>query len=470
MRRILGNAVSILTSDVVNRGTTFLLYALVARHMGAFEFGQFSLALTLFYTFQVVAVAGLKTLIVREVARDRAKTDAYLINGSAVVVASCLLSIASLLLFVRLMGYARETASLILLLSLGLLPFALSAVCEAVFQAWEKMRLIAWGNAPASLAKAGLAFLALSRGCGLYQLIVLILLTHAAIACVEWRLMLRHITRPRANLDLGFSLGMIRSTATFLGIDATIALWSSLQILLLARLASETEVGIYSAAAQLLVPVGLIFQSVERTLFPVMCRRFAPGCRDLKQVSEYALAFLLALALPISVGVFALADPALLLLYGKKEFLAAGPVLRILAWGIALKALTHVLGQALLAGRRERVTLRIVAVNALVSLGLGLLLIGRFGPVGAALAALLAGAVDAIQHYAPASRLLAGISLGRLAWRPAVACLCMAGVLAAVKDWGVFLSITAAAAVYAGALFILVVRAAGGHWEVQSAK
>jgi O-antigen/teichoic acid export membrane protein len=256
---------------------------------------------------------------------------------------------------------------------------------------------------------------------------------------------------------------MVRSTVTFLGIDATIALWSSLQVLLLSRMASETEVGLYSAAAQVLVPVGLLFLSAERTLFPVMCRRFDPSFRGLKQVSERAIALLLALALPISVGLFALADPALLLLYGKKEFLAAAPALRILVWGIALKSLTHVLGQVLLAGRRERVTLRIVAVNALVSLGLGLLLVGRFGPVGAALATLLAGVADAIQHYVPVSRLLAGISLGRLAWRPGVACLCMAGVLAAARDWGVFLSAAAAASAYAGALLVLVVRAGGGQ-------
>ena len=69
-----GNAVSILTSDVMNRATSFVLYALVARRLGAHEFGQLTLAFTLFYTFQVFAVGGLKTLIVRQVAKDRAQT------------------------------------------------------------------------------------------------------------------------------------------------------------------------------------------------------------------------------------------------------------------------------------------------------------------------------------------------------------------------------------------------------------
>src|SRR5438552_17047754 len=93
LRRSLGNAASILASDVVNRGTSFVLYALVARYLGAFAFGQLSLALTLFYTFQVLAAAGLRTLVVREVARDKEKTNFYLINGSMTVVGTCVLSI-----------------------------------------------------------------------------------------------------------------------------------------------------------------------------------------------------------------------------------------------------------------------------------------------------------------------------------------------------------------------------------------
>ena len=59
-RRAVGNALSVLTSAAVTRATTFVLYALVARSLGTFEFGQMSLALTFFFLFQVLAVAGLR--------------------------------------------------------------------------------------------------------------------------------------------------------------------------------------------------------------------------------------------------------------------------------------------------------------------------------------------------------------------------------------------------------------------------
>ncbi|MCU1316110.1 MAG: polysaccharide biosynthesis protein, partial [Candidatus Acidoferrum typicum] len=109
LRKTAGNALSILTSDVMNRMTSFVLYAFVARRLGAHEFGQLTLAFTLFYTFQVFAVGGLKTLIVRQVAKDRAQTRLYFTNGCMIVAFSSLASIAALWSFVHLMHYPPAT-------------------------------------------------------------------------------------------------------------------------------------------------------------------------------------------------------------------------------------------------------------------------------------------------------------------------------------------------------------------------
>src|SRR6266705_473059 len=96
LRNIGGNALSILTSDVMNRATSFVLYAMVARHLGTFEFGQLSLAFSLFYVFQVSAVAGLKILIVRDVAKDQSQTrlSFKLANGCATSLVSMCLRIS----------------------------------------------------------------------------------------------------------------------------------------------------------------------------------------------------------------------------------------------------------------------------------------------------------------------------------------------------------------------------------------
>ena len=93
--RIAGNTMSVLTSDVLNRATTFLVYALVSRHLDARAFGQLSVALVLFYMFQVFAVLGLPVLITREVAKNRQGTPAYFCNGALLALGGWLVSIAA---------------------------------------------------------------------------------------------------------------------------------------------------------------------------------------------------------------------------------------------------------------------------------------------------------------------------------------------------------------------------------------
>src|SRR5437899_12274886 len=116
-RKTGGNALSILTSDAMNRATSFVLYALVARRLGAHEFGQLSLALTLFYIFQVLALAGLKTLTIRQVPIDRTQTRRYFTTGCAIEALSSFCFLTLLLGFSRLMDYPADTT--LVLLRLG---------------------------------------------------------------------------------------------------------------------------------------------------------------------------------------------------------------------------------------------------------------------------------------------------------------------------------------------------------------
>jgi O-antigen/teichoic acid export membrane protein len=441
---------------------------LVARQLGAFAFGQMSLALTLFYTFQMVAIAGTKTLITREVARDRRQTGQYLVNGSVIVGVFSLLAMLLLLAFVWLMSYAASTAGIILLLSLALLPYALSALYEAIFQAWERMRYIAYANAPVNLAKVCLVLLLLSQGYGLYHLVVLLVASHVAVMGIELWLLRRFMTVPRARLHLQFALTLIRATGPFLGIDVLVAIWSALNVVLLSKLAGETEVGLYNAANQLLVPVMLVYQSIMLSLFPMMCRRFDIGLNRVKHAAEYMIELLLAMALPTTVGLFFLADSALVLLYGREDFLLASGALRIMVWSLLLVALTHVLGQVLLASLREKVTLRIIVIDVLVNLVVGLMLISQLGLLGAAITVLLTRVIDFFQHYVPVSRLLTNIALGELASKPVVASVCMCVFLVFLRGQSMLLTVVSAGAVYAGVLLALALWSTGSVRQLKA--
>jgi len=466
LRRIVANAASMLASDVINRATTFALYALVARSLGAYEFGQLSLALTLFYTFQILAVAGLKTLVTREVAKHRERTDEMLVNGSFVVLVTAFASMAVLGAFVWLIGYDASTAKVVLLLAAGLIPYALSAICEAVFQGWERMRLIAIANVPVNLLKITLSFALLRLGLGLNWVILLLVGSYVAIVAIEWVIVLTQFTVPKFQLRWGVSYWLARSTVTFLGIDGIIAITGSLNVIILSKFRSETQVGLYNAGTQLMVPVSLIYGSIVVSVFPLMCRRYEPTLQGIKRIGERVIELILSVALPTTVGLFLLSGTAISILYGS-GLSGATLSMQIMVWGLILSAMTSILGQVLVASLRERVTLHIVTIDLIVSVVAGIVLIWQFGYAGAAVTALLTRAVDLFLHYRPVANLFTPRVMLETVWKPAIATGVMVVVYFELSGHGELIAATGCAIAYLLAFSGLMLIADGGPRNVK---
>jgi O-antigen/teichoic acid export membrane protein len=236
----------------------------------------------------------------------------------------------------------------------------------------------------------------------------------------------------------------------------------SLNVILLSKLATEKEVGLFNAATQLMVPLLLVTQSIAQSIFPVMCRKVEPGFRSLKLIAEQAMELLLVLALPTVAGIFFLGQWGLSVLYKNPAFIQAVPALRIISWTLILQVFTSVLGQVLVATHREKITLRIAVVCMLLNFAVGWPLISRFGLRGAGVAMLVTSFAGCIQHYIPVARLLSGISLAKIAWKPILAAPCMALFLALPMSRVSLLTGFSATLVYTAVLFALAVWASGG--------
>jgi O-antigen/teichoic acid export membrane protein len=457
--RLFRNAASILASDVVNRGSTFLLYILVGRYLGQRAFGQLSLALALFYVFQVVAGAGLKVYVTRQVAKDEAKTDECLVLGSVVAAVFGLASILATLVFVEVMAYPVDTVRVILLLNAALLPFALSAVCEGVFQGREQMHYIVQATFPANLLKVGVVFALLTTGHGLEAAVAVVLGAYVVVLLIEWSLLLRHVTTPRLEFSLGRSIVMGREASTFLGVDALVAVMASINLVLLSKLQDERAVATYSAAAQLIVPAALVYQNAVLSIFPVMSRSVETALPDVRRMAERVGKLLLVIGWFVVVVLVMFAAPILSLVYGP-GFRAAAEPLRIMAWSLLLIGLTATFGQMLYALGRERLNLRLVAINTVVTVIVSLVAVAQWGVIGAALAFLTTRLLDFALHYVAISKFIPRFDLTVTFLAPALPAVCMALVLATMAPDSRMIALLSGAAAYA-VVFLLANRSAG---------
>jgi O-antigen/teichoic acid export membrane protein len=420
-RRIFGNAVSILTSDASNRLSTFIAYALIARYLGVLDFGQMALGFTFFRSFQLLSAAGLESLIVREVSKDHKKTPLFLVNASFVVLFASVLSIMFLRLITWILGYSPGTTSIIMILSLGLIPFSLSIVYDALFKAREKMHYVGFSNLFVNMVKIILLFLFLLKGANLYHVIILFLSTYFLAMVIKLFYLLRQINRVKERFNFKFCLTIAKSSTTFMGINGVNAAMNSFIVILLSKLTSEVEVGLYTAARQLMAPVELIFESIIVSVYPVICRSFQYGINKLKLISERVLEVQVSIVLPATIVLYFLADTLLVMLYGKKDFSQSAVVLQIIVWGLILKGIAKVFGVVLIASMKEQKTLRILIVDFLAMVIFGFIFISQYGLIGSAITLLLVGIVDFVQHYIPVLKMFSRLPLVRLTWIQIVA-------------------------------------------------
>jgi O-antigen/teichoic acid export membrane protein len=461
--RFARNVSSLLTSDVVNRATSFVVYAAVGRSLGAMSFGQLLLAVSLFQLFARFSTLGLRDLVTREVAKDTGQTGRYLGNAGLLILGGSILASGAILILVALLGYASETVRVILFLFLGLLPFGITRVTEAVFIAWEQAKYIAWVNIPINLIQTTVALWLVLSGHNVGLVAVSMAAAYLAMAVLQWGLAVR-MARPESYLlSLSFCRELLGSTVPFFGMQATIAITASINIVLLSKFVGEVGVGVYSAATQLLVPLVLVTETVASVLFPSMVRQARRGVGHLKRITHQAAEFTIAFILPAVALLVILGGSLLTAIYGSDpEFDESRRVLQILSFKQIELGITAIFARTLLTLGAEKRLLRILAVRTVVQLVAAFLLIWRYGVIGAAVAALIVGFVNVVMHYTSTARLLSGFGLLAALWRPAVGAAAMTVFLAVTSNLHDLIRLAGSGVIYLGVLGGLIAMSPGG--------
>lgn len=163
-------------------------------------------------------------------------------------------------------------------------------------------------------------------------------------------------------------------------------------VILLGYLGPLDGVGKYSAAYRVVTWLQVFPNAAFTAIFPALARHEAsrngspiPGDRRLAvQSAEWSL----ALTLPVALAVFVLAEDLVRVLFGA-TFAGAVPALRCLVWSLPIVSYRAVFRQLLLAGGQELSNLALASGTAALNIGLNLVLIPRFGLLGAAAATIV---------------------------------------------------------------------------------
>jgi O-antigen/teichoic acid export membrane protein len=149
---------------------------------------------------------------------------------------------------------------------------------------------------------------------------------------------------------------------------------------------SDAEVGLYNAALRMWA-LGIILPTVAaRVLLPEFSTLVGAGrTARLREVYPTVCRAIAVVSVPVAFGGAAVADELAHLFFGRDFGAAAVPAAILLA-GSVITAFTAPVSTAMVAGPRPRYVIEVGAVILLVNLALDIVLILRFGTVGAAVA------------------------------------------------------------------------------------
>ena len=389
LREIVANMGWLLALRVVR--TLFALFVMVwvARYLGAGRFGVFQYALAFVGLFSPLAILGLQQILVRDIvrspeARDEILGTAFVLRLAGGIV--CALVVIAVIAAVRAQDQQVRTATIVFSLSLLLQPFD---SIEMYFSSLVRSKYTVIARTIALVVSNLLRIAAILTASGVLTFIWIAVID-AAVGSAGLVAMYRHL-----GLRLGVWRFSMRRARHLLGQSWTLILSGALAIIyfkidqvMLGQMSGDVEVGIYSTAVRLSEVWYFLPAAVTASVFPALVRSRDQGIGVYRLRLQQLCDALALMAFAVAVPVTFVARPLMLLLYGR-EFEAAGPILALHIWAGLFVFLKTALHQWLLNESRLQFLFITNGIGAAINVGINLLLIPRYGGMGAAVATVI---------------------------------------------------------------------------------
>lgn len=297
-----------------------------------------------------------------------------------------------------------------------------------------------------SIVKGAVSIAAAAAGLGVWALVWGQLAGVVASVILAWTVF---PWKPRVRVHRRLVRPLARFGGPLIVTDIQFAIWSNLDYLVVGRLLGDVALGIYTLAYRL---PELLIQSVWRVLggaiFPLFSKlQDQPAL--LRRGFLATIKYTQVLVVPMCVGLFITAEPAVRALFGE-QWDQAIPVLQVMCVFSLLGSIGVNAGDVYKALGRPGILAKLAGLELLVLIP-ALMVGARFGIVGVAWAHAGVAALDTVVRLAVANRMV-GTTFGDI-WRqmaPAVGAGVWLAAAAAPAMWlasgaGAFASLSAAA-------------------------
>jgi O-antigen/teichoic acid export membrane protein len=377
-----GNLVSLAAIQAFRMASGLAVNTLVMRSLGVEAFGVYGWLTILVGLCSFGSTMGMDRLLKREMARSPQDADRQVAVGLAAAAALSTGTLAAIAVGLWAFDGRPEVVAAGTLASAALGLQSLAAVPVSYFHATRRMGL---GVVPAAAGRVGLVAATagfLAAGLGLKAVFTAQILDGAltlGLAWWTWRRVRTDAPGPPAGAQVAT---LVRDAVPFglNGLFGTIYL--SADVLLLAWLRDDAEVGVYRAAVMLIALFPILAETLTTGIYPRMARHLGDRERAGAEL-RFATRVLLAASVPAAVGGMVTAEPLMVLLGGPAFAGSAVPFI-IMAPLLPLRFLNNGWGMTLSALDRQADRTRGVMLAAVFNVAANVVVLPRWGAVGAA--------------------------------------------------------------------------------------
>jgi O-antigen/teichoic acid export membrane protein len=430
-RRAAKNTLVRAVGEIVGKGASLVLFAVLAREVGDSGVGVYVLAFAFVQIATMPIGLGIDMYLTREVSRNRRTASELL--GDVVAVKALLAAVVVPVSFgvAFLLGYEAETRLVVYVLTAGLLMDGYARTLYSVFAAYERGELQAASLVAQRVPAAALGIAVLAAGFG----VVAVAIAYTAGSAIGLLLAIAFVRRNMPEIGWRLSRARWRSLVStnvpYAAQDIFGVLLARLDAVLLSVMATQAAVGRYGAAYRLIEATFFLTSSVGTAFFPMYAYLDRKSSPTIGSAFQRSLKLTLALLVPCGVAFGVLAEPICRVVFGA-EFEDAADPLRFLAVAVPLMGLITLSTAMIVARADVRRVYPLTAAMVVLNVALNVVLIPPHEEAGAAAAMVATELVFLGVLLSMAARLVGGLRWPKVA-SPLVAGAAMGGVLAVVS-------------------------------------